>query len=91
MAELYPLRFIPIYKEKLWGGQKLQQILSKKISNTKKYGESWEISAVENNVSIVENGFLAGNNLQELIEVYMGDLVGERVYDKFRCHCYWSW
>ena len=48
-----------------------------------KCGESWELSAVEGQISEVANGFLAGNNLQELIEVYMGDLVGEKVYDRF--------
>ena len=46
-------------------------------------GESWEISGVEGNVSVVENGFLAGNNLQEIIEIYMGDLVGDKVFKKF--------
>lgn len=48
-----------------------------------KYGESWELSAVSDNLSIIENGFLAGNNIEELIEVYMGDLVGDTVYEKF--------
>jgi mannose-6-phosphate isomerase len=46
-------------------------------------GESWEISAVEDHVSVVLNGPLAGNDLQELIEVYMGDLVGDAIYEKF--------
>jgi len=46
-------------------------------------GESWEISGVKANISVVCNGFLAGNDLEELIEVYMGDLVGDKVYDKF--------
>lgn len=48
-----------------------------------KYGESWELSAVSDNLSIIKNGFLAGNNIEELIEVYMGDLVGDTVYEKF--------
>ena len=46
-------------------------------------GESWELSAVEGSLSVVENGFLAGNNIQELAEVYMGDLVGEKVFQEF--------
>ena len=45
--------------------------------------ESWEISCVPGNISVVANGFLKGNNLQELIEVYMGDLVGDRIYERF--------
>jgi len=46
-------------------------------------GESWEISGVEGNVSVVSNGYLAGNSLEELVEVYMGDLVGEGIYETY--------
>lgn len=80
---LYPLKFKPIYKEKVWGGQRLKTILNKADITIDKCGESWEISGVDDNVSEVENGFLAGNSLIELVEVYMGDLVGESVYEKF--------
>ena len=83
MQELYPFKFQPIYKEKIWGGQKLRQLLNKEFSPLPNCGESWEISGVQNEISVVANGFLAGNNLQELIEVYMGELVGEKVYEKF--------
>ncbi|MEA2106158.1 MAG: type I phosphomannose isomerase catalytic subunit [Bacteroidota bacterium] len=83
MNQIYPLKFKPQFKEKIWGGQHLKKILNKLLPENKKIGESWEISGVENNLSIVENGFLQGNNLQELIEIYMGDLVGDRVYDQF--------
>ncbi len=82
MNELYPFKFKPILKEKIWGGNKLSSILSKQISD-KKIGESWEISAVKNNISIVSNGNLAGNNLQDIIEIYMGDIVGDKIYDKY--------
>ena len=83
MNALYPLKFKPIIKETLWGGQKLSRILGKDIGGLEKAAESWEISGVQGNISVVSNGFLAGNNLQELVEVYMGDLVGERVYQVF--------
>lgn len=83
MNDLYPLKFNPIYKEKIWGGQKLATELQKDISQIERCGESWEISAVQGDISKVKNGFLKGNNLQELIEVYMGDLVGDKVYQKF--------
>ena len=83
MITLYPLKFEPNYKEKIWGGNKLQEVLNKDIGKLKNVGESWEISAVQDEVSIVSNGLLEGNSLQELIEVYMGDLVGEVVYEKF--------
>lgn len=83
MPGLYPLKFTPFYLEKIWGGHRLRTILGKDFGNLSNCGESWEISAVEGNVSEVSNGFLAGNSLTELIEVYMGDLVGDKVYKKY--------
>ena len=83
MSELYPLKFEPILKEKIWGGKSLAENYGKKQGNLKNIGESWEISAVSENLSVVSNGFLAGNNIEEIIEVYMGDITGESVYEKF--------
>ncbi len=82
MNEIYPLKFNPIIKEKIWGGTRLRTVLNKQCK-TNKAGESWEISGFPGTVSKVSNGFLAGNNLDELIEVYMGDLVGDLVFDKY--------
>ncbi len=79
---LYPLKFRPIIKDKIWGGTRLREVLSKK-TKTDKAGESWEISSVPKDISVVCNGFLKGNALEELIEVYMGDLVGDSVYEKY--------
>ncbi len=83
MEKLYPLKFAPILKEKIWGGDKLKRFLNKDTVTKSKIGESWEISGVEENVSIVSNGFLSGNSLNELVEIYMGDLIGDAVYEKF--------
>ncbi|KAF0235765.1 MAG: mannose-6-phosphate [Prolixibacteraceae bacterium] len=80
--QLYPLKFKPICLEKIWGGNRLKTLLGKKY-DTKNCGESWEISNVEGSISVVANGFLKGNGLSELIEIYMGDLVGDKVYEKF--------
>ncbi|MEG1665077.1 MAG: type I phosphomannose isomerase catalytic subunit [Mucinivorans sp.] len=80
---LYPLKFKPLYKERIWGGRELETTFGKKLPSGKVIGESWELSAVAGDVSVVSNGKLKGNNLQELIEIYMGDLVGENVYDRF--------
>ena len=77
---LYPLKFHPILKKKIWGGERLAY---KSKEHEESIGESWEISAVEDNISVVSNGILADNDLQELIEVYMGDLVGDHIYEKF--------
>lgn len=83
MTALYPLKFKPILKEKIWGGQNLKSTLNKKLPPNKHVGESWEISGIENNISVVENGFLEGNDLNELIEIYMGDLVGDKIFEQF--------
>jgi mannose-6-phosphate isomerase len=83
MEGLYPLKFAPIYKDKIWGGDKIKSILNKDYGNLPNCGESWELSGVDGNVSVVTNGYLAGNDLNELIEIYMGDLVGENIYEHF--------
>lgn len=80
---LYPLKFTPILKDKIWGGQKLKTIFSRELGNLPNAGESWDLSGVEGDESIVRNGSLAGNSLSELLEVYMGDLVGDSVYAKY--------
>ena len=81
MEYLYPLIFEPIIKEKLWGGKNLNKILNKpRMSDYD--GESWELSCVPNNVSVLRNGPLAGKTLTELIEQFRGDLVGEAVYEE---------
>jgi mannose-6-phosphate isomerase len=82
MNQLYPLKFKPIILDKMWGGSKLKSILHKP-TESEKAGESWEISGVNGHLSVVKEGFLAGNNLEELIEVYMGDLVGDIVFERF--------
>ncbi len=79
---LYPLKFEPILKERLWGGTKLGDLLGKTIEGDL-IGESWEISGVPGNVSVVANGLLKGKNLQELIDRYSYDLMGEEVYTRF--------
>ena len=80
--QLYPIKFKTILKDKIWGGSKLKSVLNKN-SELSNLGESWELSGVEGDVSEVSNGFLAGNTLEEILEIYMTDLVGENVYNKF--------
>lgn len=82
---LYPLKFKPRLKERIWGGSILVDKKGKaagRIDPTKKYGESWDLSCVKGDISQVASGMLKGNNLEELIEVYMGDLVGEKVFEE---------
>ena len=83
---LYPLKFKPRVKERIWGGSAILKKKGKAVSRLAKdklYGESWDLSSVKGDVSVVSNGMLKGNNLVELIEVYMGDLVGEQNFERF--------
>jgi mannose-6-phosphate isomerase len=83
MNKLYPLKFKPIVKDKIWGGNILSKLYNKQQNTLPNIGESWEISGVQGDLSIVTNGFLAGNNIEELIEVYMGDITGDAIFEKF--------
>jgi len=84
LPKLYPLKFAPILKEKVWGGTKLPEFLGKEGGDKNKYiGESWEISDLENGTSIVGNDSFKGESLPSLINRYKGKLVGEKVYNQF--------
>lgn len=78
----YPLQFEPILKERIWGGTKLKSYLNKPITSDIT-GESWEISTVANDVSVVANGDFKGKSLNDLIEVYPNEILGTKVHAKF--------
>jgi len=75
-------KFSPILKEKIWGGEKLMQLLDKS-SVKKNIGESWEISDVPGDTSVVANGALQGTTIKELITTYKGGFLGTKVYEGF--------
>jgi mannose-6-phosphate isomerase len=81
-AKLYPLKFEPILKERLWGGTKLGTRLQKAISSDIT-GESWELSGVEGDVSVVSNGPLQGTSLTSIIEQHAEELLGVSVVARF--------
>jgi mannose-6-phosphate isomerase len=80
--KLYPLQFEPIFKERIWGGTKLKTYLNKPIQSDNT-GESWEISTVENDVSIVSNGNFKGKSLNDLIDEFPEQILGTKVYEQF--------
>ncbi len=80
MKTNYPLKFQPIYKEKLWGGQKIKSMLGKDFGSLPNCGESWELSGVSGDVSVVANGPLAGIDLDQLLAGAGEALMGKRVY-----------
>ena len=79
---LYPLKFRPIYKEKIWGGHRLHKLFGH-TDGAQGVGESWLLSGLGNDQTVVTNGYLADNTITELVEVYMGELVGDKVYEQF--------
>ena len=83
MSANYPIKFRPILKKRIWGGDKLVNVLNKK-SQKRNIGESWELSDVEGDTSFVVNGKLKGKSLQYLISTYKSALVGKKVYKKFK-------
>ncbi len=79
---LHPLKFRPILKDKIWGGEKLNTYFSKD-SDSKILGESWEISTVPGDISMVSNGELKGKSLQAILERFTSDLLGKKNYKRF--------
>lgn len=79
---IYPLKFQPILKEKVWGGNKLNALLNK-TTNAQNIGESWEISDVDGNVSEVANGVYKGTSLTHLLNFYKEDFLGVENYQNF--------
>ena len=81
-SALYPLKFLPLYKNVIWGGNRLKEY-GFNYDPLPNCGELWALSSVEGRESVIANGFLAENTLNEAIEIYMGDLVGDKIYNRF--------
>ena len=79
---LYPLKFYPILKERLWGGTKLGTLLGKELESDL-IGESWELSGVTGDVSIVANGSFKGTTLTDLINRFPEEILGKSVLERF--------
>ena len=81
-SALYPLKFLPMYKNVVWGGNRLKAY-GFNYEPLPNCGELWALSAVKGHESIISNGFLSENTINEAIEIYMGDLVGDKVYNRY--------
>ena len=64
--DVYPYKFEPIYKEKIWGGRSLERLFGRPLPAGAKIGESWELADLAEGVSVVANGPDAGKNLTAL-------------------------
>ena len=72
----YPLKFKPIYKQRIWGGQKLREVFDKDLPPFEKIGESWELADLPDDKSVISNGELAGQTLCSAIEKYPKEITG---------------
>lgn len=80
--KFYPLQFEPIFKQRIWGGEKLKTLLHKPITSNST-GESWELSAVEGDVSVVSSGEWKGKSLTALIDEWPNEILGTAVHARF--------
>ena len=93
--KLYPLKFVPIPSRRPWGGSALVKDLGKHFVECDEdgnetvlgedvlIGESWELADMGIEDSVVENGWLAGNTISEIMETYLERIVGENVYNYY--------
>ena len=80
---LYPLKFKPIFKDKIWGGRKIKEVLGLDYGALPNCGEVWLLSGIWDEQSVIANGDFEGDEINDLVETFMGDLVGESVFDKY--------
>lgn len=80
---LYPLKFKTIFKDKIWGGEKIKTYLGKDFEPLPNCGETWEISGVKSDVSIIANGPLTGTSLADLLAEKKAELLGKKNYERF--------
>ncbi|MBN1123862.1 MAG: class I mannose-6-phosphate isomerase [Sedimentisphaerales bacterium] len=78
--ELYPLRFEPIFKERIWGGRRLAEVYGKKLPHNVKIGESWELADLPEDKSRIVNGTLAGQTIDQVIARYGSQITGKTDY-----------
>jgi mannose-6-phosphate isomerase len=79
---MYPFKFEPILKQTLWGGERIIpfKTLSSDLTGI---GESWELSCVEGDESVVANGIYKGFTLSQLVRELKEELVGEENYHHY--------
>ncbi|MBW2647467.1 MAG: mannose-6-phosphate isomerase, partial [Deltaproteobacteria bacterium] len=75
--KMYPLKFKPIYKQRIWGGQRLRDVFGKELPPGEKIGESWELADLPEDKSVIAGGELAGQTLRSAIEQYPKEITGD--------------
>ena len=80
--KIYPLTFKPILKERIWGGNKLSTLFGKELDSDQT-GESWELSTVEGDISIIATGIYQNKPITDLIAEFPIEVLGDKVYNQF--------
>jgi len=76
----YPLKFEPLYKQRIWGGRTLENVFNRKLPVGERIGESWELADLPNDKSVIANGELAGRTLAAAIQSHPEEITGDADY-----------
>ena len=76
-SPLYPLMFEPRFKERVWGGRRLESLYAKNLPAAVPVGESWEIADRPGDESVIVNGALAGQTLRWLMQEHGSEVLGD--------------
>jgi mannose-6-phosphate isomerase len=78
VMKVYPLKSVPVFKERIWGGRRLQEVFGKELPPGRKIGESWEIADLPEGKSTIGNGTLKGQTLGEVVCGHTEDITGSK-------------
>jgi mannose-6-phosphate isomerase len=78
--DLYPLKSMPVFKPRMWGGRRLKEVFGKELPPGRKIGESWEIADLPEGASTIGNGPLAGQALHEVVRGHAQEIAGKRKF-----------
>jgi mannose-6-phosphate isomerase len=81
--DVYPLKSVPVFKQRIWGGRKLQEVFGKELPPDEKIGESWEVADLSEGSSTVGNGPLRGQTLGEVVRRYPEEIMGKDFPEPF--------
>jgi mannose-6-phosphate isomerase len=77
--EPYPLKSVPIFKHRIWGGRRLAEIFGKDLPPGVKIGESWELADLPYDKSLIANGPFQGRTIASVVWEYPHEFAGSEV------------
>jgi mannose-6-phosphate isomerase len=80
--DAYPLKLVPVFKPRIWGGRRLAEVFGKELPPGQKIGESWEIADLPEGQSRIANGVFAGQTLGEVVRRHMEEITGARDFPR---------